>query len=271
MKFYFLFFYFLFSYCAIFSQNETQNNGSSKKIKIEHADPVYEDLTTELGAQKGENNLNLNFGYRKLRERHHSLLAQIEYEFVPIDHLGFEIVIPYTVYFNNELSMEPRPDNKLEFLQWATQFTFLTDVQRGISMAVGFRNIFEIESPEETVARPAIEAIIYFPFFTFAKNWEDQFFFLISGGPEITQDLDPEDLEASIELNTAVHYKLSKTNHFIGVELNKTIEDSALQMYIRPQISYEFTDNLTLGVAIGIPTGIKDDKWNGFLRISYEI
>jgi hypothetical protein len=33
--------------------------------QIEHISPVFDDLTTDLGARTGENELNVNFGYRR--------------------------------------------------------------------------------------------------------------------------------------------------------------------------------------------------------------
>lgn len=107
---------------------------------IEHADPVFNDFNTDLGAKKGTGQINLNFGYQNMTEHHHELLSQLEFEYAPVDNLGLELLLPYNVYFDNGLSLVERPGNKLEFLQWSAQFTFLTSYSDGISMAIVFTN-----------------------------------------------------------------------------------------------------------------------------------
>lgn len=133
----------LFFFPALANTNALFPEDTLKPVKIKHADPVYEDLTTDLGARKGENQLNINFGYRDLTENHHIFLSKVEYEFAPLDGLGLEIIVPYTVYFNNQLSEIERPGNRMEFFQRATQYTFFTSPEHNISLALSFRNTFE--------------------------------------------------------------------------------------------------------------------------------
>lgn len=243
---------------------------SGNRPKIKHADPVFEDLTGELGARKGENELNVNFGYRNLRRNHHFLTSMVEYEFVPVDYLGLEIVLPYSLYFNNELAQVPRPDNQMEFLQWASQLTFYVNEAKGISMAFGFRNVFEIERPEVSDSNFNFENINYYPFLIFAKNWRDKYFFLFSGGPEFTQELEPRDWELAYNANSNFHYAFSEKGHMVGLELNKWIKEDKFEMYVRPQVIFKLWDDYILGIAPGIPVGIEEDRWSMFVRFAYE-
>lgn len=126
---------------GLFIWSLSEARGQEKDIK--HESPVYEDLTTDLGADKGENELNINFGYRNLESRHHTLLTQLEYEFAPVDNLGFELLLPFTAYAPNAASDFERPGNSVEFLQWTTQYTFLQNEEKKLSMAFGLENIFE--------------------------------------------------------------------------------------------------------------------------------
>lgn len=245
-------------------------NPDTLEPKIKHVDPVFEDLTTALGARKGDKEANVNFGYARLRSNHHIVEAQLEYEFAPMDNLGFEINIPFSLYVNNDLATVERPGNQMEFVQWASQYTFYSNPQKGISMALGFKNIFDISSPERESNNFQIQSINYYPFLVFGKNWRDKFFLLFSGGPELTQELRPLEWELGFNLNSNFHYGFSKKDHFIGLEINKKMQDGAMEMYIRPQLILDVGKDFIFGLAIGFPTGKEDEKINGFLRLAYQ-
>jgi len=261
-------FFSLFSWPCLAQFIEVEQD--EEYVKIKHADPVFEDLTTDLGARRGENELNLNFGYRKLRQNHHAFLSQLEYEIAPINNLGIEVVVPYTVYFNNQLDERDRPENRMEFFQWATQYTFLKSEKRNISMALSFRNILETQDPNQTQQEHSLATITYNPFMIFAKNWQEKYFFLISGGIQILQETEQQQFETSYPINTAFHYRFSENGHFLGVEFNKMFEDGSFEMFVRPQIIVEPIDNFIIGASVGIPIGIPDVSWTAFLRLAYE-
>lgn len=240
--------------------------------KVQHADPVYDDLITELGAKKGTNELNLNLGYRSYRNNHHLLLSQLELEYAPIDNLGFEITLPFTAYFTNpEVDLQQR-DNRIEFLQWGTQYTFYSSPQRGLSFALSFINTFGKEEdyePEDTNGFK-VENIRYMPFLIAAKNWHDTWFLLFAGGTELNQDLSDTSVGFEHHLTTAFHYGFSEDDHFMGLELNKSFRDGDFEMMLRPQLILEISDSFTLGSTIGIPVFIPDTRWTAFLRLAYE-
>lgn len=250
---------------------QNRNEQQDERQKVEHADPVFEDLTTDLGARKGENELNINFGYQGLKGEHRVLFTQLEYEFAPMDNLGFEVILPYTAYFTNPITQQARPANRVEFLQWAMQYTFFSSHERGISLALSFRNTFGQEDEFEPRNQFTIDQIQYFPFLVGAKNWQDRFFLLFSGGSALNQDLVESEYSFEHQINTAFHYGLGEDDHYLGVELNKSLKEREFEMTIRPQIILELADDIILGAAIGLPVVSSEGKGlSGFLRLAYE-
>lgn len=251
-------------------------HAQEEEADIKHADPVFEDLTTELGADKGVNELNINFGYRNMVSDYHTLLGQLEYEFAPADNLGFEILLPFTIYFPNPLSYIERPANTVEFLSWTGQFTFFQSSEKNISLAVGLENTFEsidpYKSPQEKKDGFSLENIKYNPFIIVAKNWQDKFFILFKGGPMLNHDIDDNSIDFIPLLHSAFHYSISEQDEsYIGLELNKALEDGDFEMYIRPQLILELSDNFDLGVAIGIPVKKPETRWSTFFRLAYNL
>lgn len=248
------------------------SNVEASEPPIKHADPVFNDFSTDLGSRKGSGQLNVNFGYQKMKEDHHELLSQLELEYAPVDNLGLELLLPYNIYFNNNMSLVERPENRLEFLQWSAQYTFVSAPASGISLAGGFTNAWEMASPEASPNKGIdLKTIAFNPFLTFAKNWRDRYFFTFSGGPDFVRELEPKNWELGAQLNTAFHYGFSEQDHYVGVEFNKEIADGSLEMMVRPQLILQINEKFNLGAALGIPVGIEDSKWAGFLRLAYEL
>jgi hypothetical protein len=92
-----------------------------QKPKVLHAEPLYIDLIRDLGARKGEKEWNLGLGITD-NNRYDSYEALIEYEFAPIDRLGFEVELPFSFYYpssGNDRNEIPR--SRLNSLKLATQ------------------------------------------------------------------------------------------------------------------------------------------------------
>lgn len=251
------------------------SHAQEEEDEIKHADPVFEDLTTALGVEKGENELNINFGYRNMVRDYHTLLGQLEYEFAPADNLGFEILLPFTIYFPNPLSFIERPANTVEFLSWTGQYTFFQASEKKISLALGLENTFEstdpYKSPQERKEGFSLENIQYFPFLIVAKNWQDKFFILFKGGPILDHKLDNNAVNFIPQLHSAIHYSISEEDeNYVGLELNKTLEDEGFEMYIRPQLILELSETFDLGVTIGIPVKKPEIRWSTFFRLAYD-
>ena len=139
-------------------------------------------------------------------------------------------------------------------------------------MALGLTNSFEMESPEPLSNKGIdLKAITYSPFLTLAKNWNDRYFFTFSGGPELVRELEPKGWEVGAQLNTAFHYGFSEQDHYVGIEFNNDISEGSFEMVIRPQLTMQLGDKLSLGAAFGVPVAIEGSKWSGFLRLAYEL
>ena len=95
------------------------------RAKLLHAEPLFIDLIRDLGARKGEREWNLGFGLTdNLGYDAYKML--VEYEFAPIDRLGFEVEVPVTLYAPQRNGRDNgRPADRVESLKLATQWTFL--------------------------------------------------------------------------------------------------------------------------------------------------
>jgi hypothetical protein len=111
---------------SMFISEVEEPKGGELKPKILHAEPLYIDLIRDLGARKGEKEWNVGFGMFNKRD-FNKYEALVEYEWAPIDRLGFEIEVPVTIFTASEGTPVDitRPANRIESLKLATQWTFL--------------------------------------------------------------------------------------------------------------------------------------------------
>jgi len=65
--------------------------------KVFHAEPLFIDLIRDLGARKGEKEWNIGLGLTD-NLKFDSYGALIEYEWAPINRLGLEVELPFTIY-----------------------------------------------------------------------------------------------------------------------------------------------------------------------------
>lgn len=236
--------------------------------KVLHAEPLYIDLIRDLGARKGEREWNLGFGildYDSFDEYE----ALIEYEFAPIDRLGLEIELPFSFYSLNEEGAI-RPDNQLNSLQLAAQYTFLVSQKAATSLAIGYLHEFELVAFDDYGDEDLYEGNVFNPFFVAAKRWGDRFHTLIYTGPEFEHHFGSGNTETTWAINTNFHYMIPGTSNFVGLEINKTIEDGDFDMVLRPQMRLEISGALMAGIVTGIPVATEDQGMSMFLRLIYE-
>ncbi|WP_192351088.1 HAEPLYID family protein [Algoriphagus sp. Y33] len=237
--------------------------------KVLHAEPLYIDLIRDLGARKGEKEWNLGFGMTDKR-KFDSYEALIEYEWAPINRLGFEVELPFTIYSGiNGTPKDSIPSNSLNSIKLATQWSFFVNEKIATSMAIGYINEFEL-SDFRNFGQPLIKGNVYNPFFVVAKRWGTNFHSLIYTGPMIEQNYSTKKIHTTYDINTSFHYMISGTRNFIGVEFNKTIDGSDFDMTMRPQMRVEVTDSLLIGIVAGIPVSRKNEGLSSFLRLIYE-
>jgi hypothetical protein len=111
---------------------------------------------------------------------------------------------------------------------------------------------------------------LYNPFFIAAKRWGNNFHTLVYTGPKIEKLFSQPSYHFSYDINSNIHYMISGTRNFIGLEINKTIIEDNLLVTFRPQMRVEVNDHLLIGIVTGIPLGRENARISTFLRIIYE-
>lgn len=269
----------LWIHFATFSQTTNTSKDSlfieqieniKEPVKVLHAEPLYIDLIRDLGARKGEKEFNLGVGLTDNLD-FDSYEALVEYEWAPIDRLGFEIELPFTFYSPNirTPSSENLPSNRLNSLKLATQWSFFVNEKISTSMALGYIHEFEL-SDFQNFGNPFIKGNVYNPFFIVAKRWGRNFHSLIYTGPVIERDFISQITKTSYEAHTSFHYMISGTRNFIGVEVNKSIHEGRLLTILRPQMRVGIADNLIIGIVTGIPLSKNNERLSSFLRLIWE-
>jgi hypothetical protein len=250
------------------SRNRKTKN--SEKPKVLHAEPLYIDLIRDLGARKGEKEWNVGMGMTDKRgfDEYETL---IEYEWAPIDRLGLEVELPLTIYSSRgqlPSSLE-RPSNRLESLKVAGQWSFLVSEKAKTSLALGYIHEFELADLNQWGNEKLYRGNIFNPFFIAAKRWGTNFHTLIYTGPKIIREFD-EATETVFDINTSFHYMIPGTRNFMGVEINKEIQDGQFSAVLRPQMRIGVADNLLIGIVSGIPINRETQGLSSFVRIIYE-
>jgi len=237
--------------------------------KVLHAEPLYIDLIRDLGARKGEKEWNVGVGLTD-NLKFDAYEALIEYEWAPIDRLGFEVELPFTFYLpQSGIERDSIPSNSLNSIKIATQWSFFVSEPMATSMAIGYINEFEL-SNFRNFGEPFIKGNVYNPFFVVAKRWGNNFHSLIYTGPMIEQNFSTNKFHTTYDIHTSFHYMITGTRNFIGVEFNKTLDNGAFDMTIRPQMRLGIADNLLIGIVAGIPVSRENERFSSFLRLIWE-
>jgi len=246
-----------------------QVENDKKPVKVLHAEPLFIDLIRDLGARKGEKEWNVGLGLTD-NLKFDSYEALVEYEWAPIDRLGFEVELPFTFYSPvNGTRRDSVPSNQLNSVKLATQWSFFVSEPMATSMAIGYINEFEL-SNFDNFGSPFIRGNVYNPFFVIAKRWGTNFHSLVYTGPRIEQDFRTNDFHSTYDVNTSFHYMIPGTRNFLGVELNKVFDSSDFDMTIRPQMRVGVADNLLIGIVAGIPVSRENERFSSFLRLIWE-
>ena len=241
-----------------------------QKPKVLHAEPLYIDLIRDLGARKGEKEWNIGLGMTDKRG-FDEYEALIEYEWAPIDRLGLEVELPITIFSSRgqlPTSLE-RPSNRLESIKLAGQWSFLVSEKTKTSLALGYIHEFELADIDQWAEESLYKGNVFNPFLVAAKRWGRNFHTLIYTGPRIIREFD-HDTEMNYQINTNFHYMISGTRNFIGIEVNKEIQNGKLTGVLRPQMRVGLAENLLIGIVTGIPFNRETQGLSSFLRLIYE-
>lgn len=237
--------------------------------KVLHAEPLFIDLIRDLGARKGEKEWNFGLGITD-KLKYDSYEALVEYEWAPIDRLGLEVELPFTIYTPvNGTEPENLPSNRLNSLKVATQWSFFVNEKIATSMAIGYINEF-VMSDLRNFGNPLVKGNVYNPFLVMAKRWGTNFHSLIYTGPMIEQNFKTNQFQTTYDINTNVHYMIPGTRNFIGIEFNKTFAEEDFDMTIRPQMRLGITESLLIGIVAGIPVSREDERMSSFVRLIWE-
>ncbi|MFD2202973.1 HAEPLYID family protein [Shivajiella indica] len=249
---------------------EFEESDTNQKPKVLHAEPLYIDLIRDLGARKGEKEWNLGMGMTDKRD-YDEYEALLEYEWAPIDRLGFEIEVPVTLYTvrSNSSNNQERPSNRVESLKLATQWSFLVSEKAKTSLALGYIHEFEFVDINKIGQGSPFKGNIFNPFFVAAKRWGTNYHTLIYTGPRIEKEFSMNP-KFTYEIHTNFHYMITGTRNFIGLEINKEIYKGKLEAVLRPQMRVGLAENLMVGIVTGIPINRESESLSSFIRIIYE-
>lgn len=243
---------------------ETENN---EPVKVLHAEPLYIDLIRDLGARKGEREWNVGFGITD-RNVYDEYEALVEYEWAPMDRLGLEIELPFSIYPGSENGTAP--SNNLNSFKFAGQYSFFVSDKINTSMAIGYINEVELTEFRNYGNEKLITGNVYNPFYIVAKRWGQNIHTLLYAGPEFIHHFSDGAVDTNWQINSNIHYMISGTRNFIGVEFNKDVGSGYFDMTIRPQMRIGVTDNLLIGIVTGIPVSRENERFSTFLRLIYE-
>ncbi|REA62835.1 phosphoribosylformylglycinamidine synthase [Dyadobacter luteus] len=236
--------------------------------KVLHAEPLYIDLIRDLGARKGEKEWNVGLGLNDRYSRD-EYIALVEYEWAPINRLGLEVELPFTIYPSTP-RLEGSRGSRLNGLKVAGQYSFLVSEKWKTTMAIGYLHELELPVFADYGKGKFLKGNIYNPFFIAAKRWGGNFHSLLYTGPVIHHDFASGSVHTVYQANTSFHYMIPKTKNFIGIEFNKEFNQTEFNMTIRPQMRVSVADNLIVGIVTGIPVDRTDERLSTFLRLIYE-
>lgn len=264
------------SFATVVAQNEKDtlkpvSTEIAKILKIHHAEPLYIDLIRDLGARKGEKEINFGFGIEDYK-KYLSYSGFAEYEFAVADRLGLEIEVPFSFYQNvGHLQNDTNPQNRIEGLKIAAQYTFLVSEKHQSSMAVGYIHELKFAS-FSTIKhrRKLLEGNTYNPLFIVAKKWKSNIHALLYTGPIFEQHFDSKKINTIGQVNTSIHYVFSESGNFIGLETNMEFMKKDSSVTFRPQVKQKISDGLFIGFVVGIPTEFNNDGMSCMSRIIWE-
>ncbi len=250
---------------------EEVENIKNLPVKLLHAEPLYIDLIRDLGARKGEKEWNVGFGIAD-NLNYDTYEALVEYEWAPVNRLGLEVELPFTLNYKNTVrdSSINIPGSQLNGLKTAAQWSFLVSEKIKTSMAIGYINELELVPFNQYLNGKLLKGNLYNPFLIVAKRWGNNFHTLLYTGPSIEQNFTKKLWFFSYEVNTNFHYMISGTRNFIGVELNKEFNKSDFDLTIRPQMRVTISENMLIGIVVGIPIQKENQRLSAFVRLIYE-
>lgn len=250
------------------------NDTISKELpaKVNHAEPLYIDLMRDLGARKGEAEINVGLG-RNNHKDYNEYYGFVEYEWAIANRLGMEVEVPFSLSQANkggsqELSI---PGNKIEGLKLATQYTFLVNEKRKLSMAIAYVHEFELNTFKQLAHRGSVfTGMRMNPVFIAAKNFYNLNTLLYTG-PVINKEYSKHSVKTAAKVNASIMYVIPNTKNFVGIENNMDFDKDGFHYYLRPQLKVAIKHNLMIGLVAGIPISNEKSRGDLMTRIIFEL
>jgi hypothetical protein len=243
--------------------------GGARIDKVLHAEPLYIDLMRDLGARKGEKEWNVGLGMTD-KLNYNNYLALVEYEFAPVDRLGLEIELPFE--FSSSITGGANPDDRpgarLKSLKLGAQYSFYVSEEKSTSAAIAYLHEFTMVEFSEYGNGSIWKGNIFNPFFVIAKRWGTNFHTLLYTGPHLERFKNGRN--DSWQINASFHHMISGSHSFIGVETNMDVWKNKFNAVFRPQMRLVISDELMLGIVVGIPANFQTERMSSFLRLIYE-
>lgn len=255
------------SFCSLNSIAQTAD--STLPAKVRHIEPLFVDLVRDLGARKGEQEWNIGLGSAHLND-HVEVTTLVEYEFAPVNRLGFEVEIPFTFSFAPQEPQEPLPGNRLDGLKLAAQYTFLVAPRYNTSAAIGYMNEFELTSFSRYGKEQLVTANLMHPFLVVAKSWKNNLHTLLITGPEWEKEMRSSQTDWFYHLNTSIHYAVPSTKSVVGLEVNSLFAKAFTSVVLRPQMRITVSPTSKIGLVAGIPMDTRYDSYSFFVRWIFE-
>ena len=234
--------------CSISNAQEfpTVTPAPKKRPKVHHIEPLYIDLVRDLGARKGEKELNLAGDFKNTAEySEYAVLA--EYEFAPIDRLGLEIETDFS-FFKQISTTRDIPKNRFDNLRLSAQYSFYVSPKYNTTLAIGYTQIIGFTAFEDLNDKPLIKGLQYSPFFIAAKRWGADIHTLIFAGPIFKHRFNTDYTNVDWQFNTSIDYAIPNSSHFVGIEFNKLLVHGKFEMTMRPQGKIQINKALAIGL-----------------------
>lgn len=237
-------------------------------VKISHAEPLYVDLIRDLGARKGEKEINIAADFSG-RQNYNEYTVLAEYEFAPVNRLGLEVETGLS-FFSTLNKQEEVAGGRPGYLKLSAQYSFFISEKHQTTLAVGYTQAFGCNVVLRHRKGYFLSGIDHNPFFIAAKRWQNNIHTLLYAGPLISCYPDHAGVKLTWQFNYSVHYAIHSTAHLAGVEINGQSGAGTSALTIRPQVKLKVADRLAIGLVTGFPLKKEKEGFSSFIRIIYE-
>lgn len=234
-----------------------------------HYMPLYLDMPAELNADKGFKEFNIGIGFNNYTDVKEKRVL-VEYSFVPIKKLAFEIEMPFI--FRTDQIINPSTHENNMAVRAGVNYMFYGNSEKKLSFSTGY--FYEGESATyEHFGKPLIEAHIHNPFVVAAKQWGKRIHSMIYTGPVFEKITSTGHNVTLYRLNSILGYSIGKEpgETYVAIECNQVFEkDYREQFVIHPQVSFKIAPHWKAGIVAGIPVVTSSHlRNNGLIRLIY--